>query len=113
MATDQELLIESLEFMKSKPSEFYMYDGHYCDEVGCDGCDEHYGKALDVEYHVSMDKTYISVLICVNTGGPNIFLDTKRCCLIGYWGQEKEDVIIDYRIADKVDGFWEQVYNCS
>ena len=69
------------------------------DDTPCPNCDElmelrllgghdYTQDALDIEYYVASDKTYLGARILVAFGGPNIWIDTKRGEVEGYWGGE-------------------------
>jgi len=69
-------------------------DGTPCPDCGCmlklellSGFD-YTQDALDIEYYVASDKTYLGARILVAFGGPNIWIDTKRGEVEGYWGGE-------------------------
>lgn len=42
-------------------------------------------EALDIEYQISSDRQYLGANICVAFGGPSIYIDTRKCCVEGYW----------------------------
>lgn len=78
----------------------------YCEECGeyhedatiCPTCEQptvsntmdgmsYLSDALDIEYTVASDKrTMLGARILVAFGGPNIWIDTKRGEVEGYWG---------------------------
>lgn len=69
------------------------------DDTPCPNCDELMGlrllgghdytqDALDIQYYLASDKTYLGARILVAFGGPNIWIDTKRGEVEGYWGAE-------------------------
>lgn len=45
--------------------------------------------ALDIEYIVNRDGKYLGARVLVAFGGPNIWIDTRRHMVDGYWWQEK------------------------
>ena len=78
--------------------EFHAVDFEE-DETPCPDCGEvmkfqtlsgydYLEDALDIEYYVASDKTYLGARILVAFGGPNIWIDTKRGEVEGHWGGE-------------------------
>lgn len=48
--------------------------------------------ALDFEYTISAaDRAFLGANICVTFGGPNIYVDTRRRVVTGYWGRAKHE----------------------
>jgi hypothetical protein len=45
--------------------------------------------ALDIEYIVNSNKEYLGARVLVAFGGPNIWIDTRRGMVDGYWWSEK------------------------
>lgn len=45
--------------------------------------------ALDIEYIVNSKREYLGARVLVAFGGPNIWVDTKRGVVEGYWWNEK------------------------
>lgn len=63
-----------------------------CPECGhdhgiMDGHD-YLSDALDIEYIVSGDRTYLGARVCVACGGPNIWINTRTRLVEGYWWGE-------------------------
>ena len=79
---------------------FCFHCGEYRhDEITCHDCHEplvevmmdgfdYISDALDFQFILSSDKTLIGARILVAFGGPNIWIDTKRGEVEGYWGGE-------------------------
>ena len=79
---------------------FCFHCGEYRnDEIACHDCHEplvevmmdgfdYISDALDFEFILSSDKTLIGARILVAFGGPDIWIDTKRGEVKGYWGGE-------------------------
>jgi len=79
---------------------FCFHCGEYRhDEITCHDCHEplvevmmdgfdYISDALDFEFILSSDKTLIGARILVAFGGPDIWIDTKRGEVKGYWGGE-------------------------
>lgn len=52
-----------------------------------DWFEEH--EVLDIEYTISRDGTYLGAQLLMTFGGPNIYINTRRREVEGYWGAEK------------------------
>lgn len=46
-------------------------------------------SALDIEYRVSARGDYLGAEVLVTSGGPNIWVDTKRDQVVGAWGSDR------------------------
>lgn len=56
-------------------------------------CAAHYlNDALDIEYTIDANFEYVGARIAVALGGPNIYIDTRREIVQGYWGEDKVEV---------------------
>ena len=68
--------------------------------------------ALDIQYIVSSDKKYLGARVLVAFGGPNIWINTQKQMVEGYWWSASEFV---YYHDDQLylDERLEEIYNCS
>tara|TARA_R110001632_G_scaffold109348_1_gene219565 strand:+ start:454 stop:789 length:336 start_codon:yes stop_codon:yes gene_type:complete len=89
-----------------------LESGHYEteDENGPNGFD-YLTDALDINYIINGDKTYKGARILVSFGGPNIWIDTFKEQVEGYWWGET--IIKSYNQDNLyLDQACEEFYNC-
>lgn len=65
---------------------------------------------LDVRYIVDSQKRYLGARILVAFGGPNIWIDTEKQRVEGYWWMDKAFASYDDNIG--LDEVCEEYYNC-
>lgn len=104
-------LLKSVTSTATEPPEYFMYEDVYCEMVGCEGCDEHFGSVLDVEHRVNSKGDYLGCIVCVGVGGPRIDLDTRAEQIIGYWSG-CNPVRKHYPHSEKVAQYWEELFEC-
>ena len=63
--------------------EYEDWCGHEPDDF-IDGFD-YLSDMLDIEYTISSDGVFLGARILVSFGGPNIWIDTRREQIEGYW----------------------------
>lgn len=68
---------------------------------------------MDINYIIDSYGKYKGVRLTLFFGGPNIFLDTINCELVGSWGGEEYSVPLDYKITEFVDNMYEQQFMSS
>lgn len=66
---------------------------------------------LDVDYVVNSRKEYRSASICIATGGPGIYIDTKDAMVKLYWGCTRSEAPFSYNVRNKIDSIFEEIYN--
>ena len=65
----------------------YDFDKHYSDfEEPCAG--DYLKDVLDINYIINRDRTYKGARILVAFGGPNIWIDTSKGIVEGFWGTD-------------------------
>ena len=74
---------------------------------------DYLADALDVEYTIGSDKSYRGARIAVTLGGPNIYINTRRGEVEGFWGTERAEAWIPSEICEELDGIMEEYYTCS
>ena len=67
---------------------------------------------LDIQYIVSSDKKYLGARVLVAFGGPNIWINTQKQMIEGYWWGDNE---FAYYQDDnlELDSTLEEIYNCQ
>lgn len=65
---------------------------------------------MDINYIIDSYGKYKGVRLTLFLGGPNIFLDTINCELLGSWGGEEYSIPLDYKITEFVDNMYEQQF---
>jgi len=80
------------------------------DELNSDGepfdCYDYLQDALDIEYIVNGKGEYLGARILVAFGGPNIWVDTRRGMVDGYWWGDRastsftDNIGLDEALAD-------------
>jgi hypothetical protein len=68
---------------------------------------------IDVNYTVARDGTYRSATFTMGWGGPNIYIDTGKGEVQGYWGYDSYTVPLSSYVRDAIDEvgeyFWDGV----
>ena len=92
MTEDKRMLQKHVDSIAKGLIEGLTYDecGLYqdCDDVKGSDCIngfDYLQDALDIQYIVRADGEYIGARILVSFGGPNIWIDTARQMVDGYW----------------------------
>ena len=67
-------------------------------------------EALDINYVINSDKTYKSARILVAFGGPNIWVDTGKRKIEGYWWNDYAEAYYDDEFG--LDEACEELFNC-
>lgn len=66
--------------------------------------------ALDIEYVVNGLGEYLGARVLVAFGGPNIWIDTRRSMVDGYWWQDKASASFSDAIG--LDDVLSELWNC-
>ena len=92
---DQRIYIQqTIEELKSKPSEFYTYNGNL----------------LNFRFIVDMDKEFEDVILTINTKYGVIFLDTSKAQLISsYFSDLTGDY--SYEANEEIKNYWRDQYD--
>lgn len=72
----------------------------------------YFDDALDVEYTISGRGDFLGARIAVALGGPNVYVDTRRGEVEGYWGADHESAWVPREICDEIDSIFEELYHC-
>ena len=68
---------------------------------------------LDINWILNSDKTYKSARILVAFGGPNIWIDTGKKKVEGYWwGKYAEAEYCDSEFSQELDAALESLFEC-
>ena len=62
---------------------------------------------LGVHYTINDDLDIVGVVICVDWGGPNIYVDTLQRVVRGYWGLGEHTVPLSEDLCESIDD-WAQ-----
>jgi len=70
---------------------------------------DYVSEALDIEYIIGSDSSYRGAMLLVAFGGPNVWVDTKRNTVEGYWwGSEYIEKYDDnLGLDDACEELWE------
>lgn len=68
--------------------------------------DEVLADALDVEYRLDAGFKMTSVLVTLELGGPNMYLDTARREMICTWGGSREVRLVPMELVAEVDNYF-------
>lgn len=63
---------------------------------------------LSVEYTYGSDGSYLGAEVCVGVGGPNLYVNTRRNRVEGYWGGEQ--VFLSYSDVIGLDDWLGEVH---
>lgn len=66
-------------------------------------------NSLDIEYTTSLNRVYQGARIALTLGGPNIYLDTKKGEIQGYWGTNTYTTRVDLKICDFMDDWINEI----
>ena len=80
-------------------------------EEGPNGFD-YLEDVLDIQYIVSSEKKYLGARVLVAFGGPNIWINTQKQMIEGYWSSDREVVYYSKDNLD-LDSTLEEIYNCQ
>lgn len=70
----------------------------------------YFTNALDVEYIISTRGEYLGAHIAVTLGGPNIYIDTRRGYVTGYWDTDHAEAWLPREVCDEIDDIFEAYY---
>ena len=73
---------------------------------------EYFEDALDVEYTVDSCGHYRGAEIAVTLGGPNVYVNTRRAVVIGFWGSKKAEAPISRNTSAEIDAVFEEYFSC-
>lgn len=108
------------ELEKIARGECYKIDGEVVDKDEVEDDEDHdeytlwdyFEDALDIEYIIHRDKSYKGVRIMITCGGPNIYVSTMTNKVELYWWSDKASYPISKKVADEIDAYFEELYNC-
>ena len=91
-----------------------LSEGFAEDELNYDGepmsAFDYLQDALDIEYIVDKDGDYLGARVLVAFGGPNIWIDTRRHMVDGYWWQDKASA--SFTDGIDLDGALSEIWAC-
>jgi hypothetical protein len=67
--------------------------------------------ALDIEYIVNSNKEYLGARVLITFGGPNIWIDTRRAMVDGYWWSEKASASFTDNLG--LDDALQELWSCK
>lgn len=89
-------------------------DTDQAEEMGYEGVMsglDYLTDVLDIEWILNNDKTYKGARVLVAFGGPNIWIDTVKRQVEGYWWGDT--AILGYDNDEmRIDSALEELYNC-
>lgn len=104
---------ELLEMCKDIANTIYkLYDGlpEELAELEADGEEtdlyNYVSGMLDVNYILASDKTLRGVRLAATLGGPNIWIDTFRGIVDGYWGTDHAESWISSEVCDEINAIF-------
>lgn len=72
---------------------------------------DYFSDALDIEYRISSDMSFRSVKIALALGGPNIYVNTGRGCVEGFWGTDHYERWVPSDICEEINGIFEEYFS--
>ena len=95
-----------------------LYDANYTDEEreemeeNGEACDlySYFFDALDIEYTIGANGDFRGARIAVTLGGPNIYVDTRRGCVEGFWGSDHLESWVPSEVCDEINAIFEEFY---
>lgn len=82
------------------------------DEYEQQSIGDYLSDCLDIEYRANSEKEYRSAEITVAWGGPNIYIDTAENAVKLYWGSSRAEWYFPNDVANEIDEFCEEMWNC-
>lgn len=73
----------------------------------------YFSDALDIEYTISGNMDFLGARIAVALGGPNIYVDTRRGYVEGFWGCDHWESWIPSEVCDEINEIFEEQYNAA
>lgn len=73
---------------------------------------DYFSDALDIEFCIGADMQFRAVRIAVTLGGPNIYVDTKRGVVEGFWGTEHYEKWLPSEICEEINSIFEEYFIC-
>lgn len=67
--------------------------------------------ALDIEYRVSSDLSYLGVEIAIALGGPTVYINTRDNRLEAYWGGDTAYSLLDSDVREELDMIFEEMFD--
>lgn len=119
MAIDKELF----EMCKGIQQEiFRLYDGLDLTDEKREEMEEngdatslwdYFNDALDIEYRIGYDMSFRSARIAVTLGGPNIYVDTGRGVVEGFWGTDHAEAWLPSEVCEEINCIFEDLFACA
>lgn len=70
-------------------------------------------EIFDIEYAIGSDRqTLRGVRLLVACGGPNIYIDTNRGAVLGYWWTDRAEASIPAAVADSITDVFQDLWYC-
>lgn len=91
-------------------------EGYYEDLVvnECEDFVEYFeGQILDINYVVDSECKYKAVILLVAWGGPNIYVDTYKGSVDGYWWGTTSSWRMRSELIKVLDDYFEEFYECT
>ena len=70
------------------------------------------GQILDINYVVDSECKYKAVILLVAWGGPNIYVDTYKGVVDGYWWGTTASWRMKSELIKVLDDYFEEYYEC-
>lgn len=98
-----------------------LYDADYTDderkqmEENGEAYDlySYFDNALDIEYIIGANCDFRGVRIIVTLGSPNIYVDTRRGYVEGFWGCDHYEAWLPPEVCDEINAIFENLYNAA
>lgn len=74
---------------------------------------DYFNDTLDIEYRIGSDMAFRSVRIAVTVGGPNVYVDTGRGTVEGFWGTEHVESWLPSEICEEINNIFEEYFVCA
>lgn len=74
---------------------------------------DYFNDALDIEYIIGADMSFRSVRIAVTLGGPNVYVDTGRGVVEGFWGKEHVERWLPSEICEEINSIFEEMFSLA
>lgn len=75
--------------------------------------DYYFSDALDIEYTIGASGDFRGARIAVALGGPNIYVDTRRGYVEGFWGADHWESWIPSEVCEEINDIFGELYNAA
>lgn len=99
LVADEDGRVDGIDYGLCEGDAVTMWDWFSCDDV------------YDIEYMIGSDGEYRGVRLMVACGGPNIYINTRRGEIEGYWWTDSATAWLPSEVCNAIDDVWSEYYS--